>query len=239
MIVHTQSDMICQKMKHLDSVLTKGGTPWEHNMIAHTHTHKVTWSAKRWSILTVYWRKVGHLESTIWLYTHTHKVTWSAKRWSILTVYWRKVGHLESTIWLYTHTHTHTHTHTVTWDMEHHDSMNSFNTMLMNTCLINTEAIPWKSVKERVTFSLWTTTMARTSVLVSCHVVPPFLLLLSRKMSEDDKNRSRKIFSQFPQHRRAGFLRFEIGSLPSCSLDRRHFDQPEARARNTLPYYNP
>ena len=79
--------------------------------------------------------------------------------------------------------------------------------------------------------------MARTSVLVS-HVVPPFLLLLSRKMSEDDKNRSRKIFSQLPQHRRAGFLRFEIGSLPSCSLDRRHFDQPEARARNTLPYYN-
>ena len=24
---HTQSDMICQKMKHLDSVLMKGGTP--------------------------------------------------------------------------------------------------------------------------------------------------------------------------------------------------------------------
>ena len=71
------------------------------------------------------------------------------------------------------------------------------------------------------------------------HVVPSFLLLLSRKISEDDNNRSRKNFSQLPRHRRAGFLRFEIGSLPTCSLDCRHFDQPEARARITLPYYNP
>ena len=58
--------------------------------------------------------------------------------------------------------HTHTHSDMIYRKMERLDSMSSFNTKLTNTCLINTEAIPWKSVKRESHFRLWTTTMSVT-----------------------------------------------------------------------------